>query len=157
MIPAPRFPAEDQPVPTGLPTPGEPVVAGPAAPGGWPGAAPGDATAMSLPDLRRQRRLLAGELRGVRYWRRIAQAQTDLLVAGLVYHGREDLAGLHADGGTPARPAGERLVRLRERDRLMAAYEHTLRNDLDSVTRELAGRVAHPPDPAVVTSPGHSP
>jgi hypothetical protein len=138
MIPAPRSPAGDEP--------------GPAGPAGAVSA--DDPTAMSLPDLRRQRRLLSGELRGVRYWRRIARAQTDLLVAGLVYHGREDLAGLHADGGAAARPAGERLVRLRERDQLMAAYEHTLRRDLDGVTRELAGRVA---DPAVVTSPGHSP
>jgi hypothetical protein len=109
---------------------------------------------MSLSDLRRQQRLLSGELRGVRYWRRIARAQTDLLIASLVYHGREDLCGLHTDPGPAARPAGERLVRLRERDRLMAAYEHTLRRDLDDVTRELAGRVA---DAAVATSPGHSP
>ncbi|MGF1661688.1 MAG: hypothetical protein ACFCVG_04340 [Kineosporiaceae bacterium] len=139
MIPAPRSPAGDD------------ALAGPADSSGR--AEAGDPSSMSLADLRRQRTLLAGELHGVRYWRRIARAQTDLLVAGLVYHGR-DLAGLHADGGPPARPAGERLVRLRERDRLMATYEHTLRHDLDRVTRELAGRVA---GATVVTSPGHCP
>ncbi|MGF1646393.1 MAG: hypothetical protein ACFCVF_05690 [Kineosporiaceae bacterium] len=137
MIPAPRSPSGDEPVPT---DPAEASLADPAT--------------MSLPDLRRQRRLLADELRGVRYWRRIARAQTDLLVAGLVHHSREDLAGLHADGGPPTPPVGDRLVRLRERDHLMAAYEHTLRHDLDTVTHELAARVA---DPDIVTSPAHSP
>lgn len=117
MIPAPRSPAEDD--------------------------AHLDVTAMTVEELRHQRRLLAGELRGVRYWRRIAQAQTDLLVAGLVYHGREDVDGLHSDGG-PSRPGpdpGERLVRLRERSRLMGGYERTLSRDLDNVTTELAGRL----------------
>jgi hypothetical protein len=49
-------------------------------------------------------------------------------------------------------PAGERLGLLRERSRLMATYEHTLRDDLDTITRELAARLT---DAASLTSPGH--
>lgn len=101
-----------------------------------------DVAAMTVDELRHQSRLLAGELRGVRYWRRIAQAQTDLLVAGLVYHGREDVDGLHRDGVREGGPhAGERLVRLRERSRLMGGYEHALSRDLETVTAELASRL----------------
>lgn len=116
---------------------------------------------MSIDELRDQRRLLTGELRGIQYWRRIAQAQTDLLVAGLLHHGRDDVDGLHRDGRgrdgalhdgavTRGRDPGERLVRLRERSRLMGGHEHALRRDLDTVTAELAARLT---DHAHLASP----
>jgi hypothetical protein len=111
--------------------------------------AAGDLSGLTPAELHRQRRLLGDELRGIRYSRRIARAQTDLLVAALLYRGREDLDGLHTDPtsaptlprGGPAEDAGGRLLTLRRRDRLMAGYEHSVRADLDRVTRELAARV----------------
>ncbi len=151
MIPAPRSPA-DAPLLT------------PLQPAGQHEGQLGDVSAMALDDLRHQRHLLTEELRGVRYWRRVASAQTDILVASLLYSGHDDIDGLHgggshsggshsggSDGGSggaslraaSARPdAVTRLEGLRERSVRMAAHERALRIDLETVTRELADRVA---------------
>ena len=170
MIPAPRSPAGDDPAQHALPAPrGVGDVTGLDATGlDVTGlyATGLDVAAMSIDELRHQRRLLTGELRGIRYWRRIAQAQTDLLVAGLLHHDRDDVDGLHRDdryrddrgrdgalqdsASQRGHDPGERLVRLRERSRLMGGHEHALRRDLDTVTAELAARLT---DHAHLASP----
>lgn len=131
MIPGPRHAGDDEPA------------------SDLPGF---DVTAMTRADLYRQRRLLADELRGVQYARRLTRAQTDLLVASLVYTGHLDLDGLHGirlhDGDAAAFSPSGRLLLLRQRDRIMSAHERALRGELDAVTRELAARSARTPSPA---------
>lgn len=104
---------------------------------------------MSLAQLRVQRRLLSKEVRGLRYQRRIAQAQADLAVAALVYQ-YDDAVGLHRDGDLTDSGADDaggtgtasgRLLRLRERLLSLSIHEARLQEDLDAVTDELAARL----------------
>ncbi|GEM_PF-4483661 len=103
-----------------------------------------DLAELDLEQLRSQRRLLIDELRGVRHWRRITQAQLDLLMMSLRY-----------PVGSEGSDRGERLERLRERDARMSGYERTLRGDIETVTHllvEAVTRSAATPDPDPVSA-----
>lgn len=113
-----------------------------------------------LDELRARRTRLVDQLHDVQYRRHVARAQSDLLIASLLYAGQSDLDGLHGLALPPAAPgrrpgAGERLELLRERAQRMREQERAVRDELDTVTGELVERVlprqAGERRPAVVT------